>query len=188
MESFKDKVASAETLIEKIDLGLSANNMNESQVQKAIEEFVVGDALLIRAFLAALSTSKMELSKTFLEAFKDVVKNNEEERAFHVLLIKNIIMSSNMARKHEGNNDANMAEGSRSVTSRCHLLLFYLQGEGQLPDIIRVNQAIDLFEQGDASIPEQDAAQIRFWHKFFEEWKFAKEDLKLAQKHLLQER
>ncbi len=188
MESFRDKVASAETLIEKIDLGLAANQMNKSQVQNKIEEFIVGDATYIRAFLAALSTSKMELNKTFLEAFKNLVENNEEERAFHVLLIKNIIMSSNMARKHEGNNDAKMAEGSRSVTSRCHLLLFYLQGEGQLPDIIKVNQAIDLFDQKDPSIPEQDAPQIRFWHKFFEEWKYSKEDLKLAQKHLLQER
>lgn len=180
MEAFRKQVDSADTLLEDLACTLDKGSLSAAQAQKRFAE-LISEESVIRPFLAALATSRLPLTDDILQALNNVIESKPQEKnTWHILLTKNVLMSALTALAHERKNSAQEAEASRMVTTRMLKIIEHVQDKALSARLKAAAQAIDSYKEEPETLSED------YWHKFFSQWKYRKDDLKSVQKHLLQ--
>lgn len=185
MEAFRKQVADAEAVLAQLSQSINTQGSAGAEVQRKLSALIPEESA-IRPFLAALATSDLPLDDNVLKALKTIIESKPEQvKAWHILLTKNIIMSAVTALAHERSGRPVEGDASRAVTTRMGKIVGHIAGASDLVEAKWAAQAIDNFEPGKEYTDTGESEEI-YWHKFFSQWKYNKEDLKLAQKHLLQ--
>ncbi|NJL71986.1 MAG: hypothetical protein HC888_10495 [Candidatus Competibacteraceae bacterium] len=108
----------------------TAHDVTAAQMLATMRELLAND-LSARGFMAALSTSQIDLSGDFLKALKEAVK--EHPAVCHDLIVKNIIMSATASIQHRNSGKTEQALASQAVSERTVDWRNYLVVTGLMP-------------------------------------------------------
>lgn len=186
MEAFRKQVSTTETLLEELADSVNKGSLTAAQAQTRFAD-LISEESVIRPFLAALATSRLPLNTDILQALKSVIESKPQEKnTWHTLLTKNVLMSALTGIAHERSGNPQAAEASRMVTFRMQKIVSHIQDSALSSVLKTASKAIDSFENKAEELDVVEKSDEDYWHKFFSQWKYSKEDLKSVQKHLLQ--
>ncbi len=153
----------------------TVHDVTTAEMLATMRELLASD-LSARGFMAALSTSQIELSGDFLKALKEAV--NEHPTVSHDLIVKNIIMSATASIQHRNSGKTEQALASQAVSERNCRLAELLSNEGLDATLKAASTAIESFEKrlADSSVATSETDQTNdYWHKFFRRWGYSRE-------------
>lgn len=161
--------------------------VSTEEMLATMKELLASD-LAARGFMAALSTSQIDLSGDFLKALKQAVQ--EHPAVSHDLIVKNIIMSATASIQHKNSGKSEQALASQAVSERNCRLAQLLSNDGLDATLKAASQAIDSFQitRADAAAAtsttgaSSEAGQTDdYWHNFFRRWGYTRELLQEVQ-------
>ncbi|MBI5173039.1 MAG: hypothetical protein SFV17_22080 [Candidatus Obscuribacter sp.] len=161
--------------------------VSTEEMLATMKELLASD-LAARGFMAALSTSQIDLSGDFLKALKQAVQ--EHPAVSHDLIVKNIIMSATASIQHKNSGKSEQALASQAVSERNCRLAQLLSNDGLDATLKAASQAIDSFETTRADTAaatsaagaSSEAGQTDdYWHSFFRRWGYTRELLQEVQ-------
>lgn len=161
--------------------------VSTEEMLATMKELLASD-LAARGFMAALSTSQIDLSGDFLKALKQAVQ--EHPAVSHDLIVKNIIMSATASIQHKNSGKSEQALASQAVSERNCRLAQLLSNDGLDATLKAASQAIDSFQitRADAAAAtsttgaSSEAGQTDdYWHSFFRRWGYTRELLQEVQ-------
>lgn len=153
----------------------TTHDVTAAQMLATMRELLAND-LSARGFMAALSTSQIDLSGDFLKALKEAV--NEHPAVCHDLIVKNIIMSATASIQHRNSGKTEQALASQAVSERNCRLAQLLRNEGLDATLKAAITAIESFEKRfmDSAAATSETDQTNdYWHKFFRRWGYSRE-------------
>ena len=189
MQTIQQSISDSMRVLEKWTEAQNSNTtaVSTEEMHATMKELLAND-LAARGFMAALSTSPIDLSGNFLKALRQAVQ--EHPAVSHDLIVKNIIMSATASNQHKNSGKTEQALASQAVSERNCRLAQLLSNEDLDATLKAASKAIDSFEMtradtataaSAASASNQTVATSAtgqtddYWHNFFRRWAYTRE-------------